>query len=67
MKVKKLRQKTLNIQNFLFEYSFPEEKLKRAAQEEGMKDIFQHGVEKVGEGITTLEEVLRVTVLEKAA
>jgi len=45
----------------------PEDKLKKAAQDEGMKDIFQHGAEKVGEGITTLEEVLRVTVLEKAA
>ncbi len=41
--------------------------IKRAAQAEGMKDIFQAGLEKVNEGITSLEEVLRVTVLEKSA
>lgn len=45
----------------------PEEKMKKVSQDEGMKDIFQHGVDKVSRGITTLEEVLRVTVLEKAA
>ena len=43
-----------------------EDKLKKVAQEEGMKTIFQHGLEKVNQGITTIEEVLRVTVLEKA-
>ncbi len=42
-----------------------EDKLKKAAQEEGMKTIFEHGLEKVSKGITTMEEVLRVTVLEK--
>ena len=42
-----------------------EDKLKKAAQEEGMKTIFQHGIEKVNLGITTMEEVLRATVLEK--
>ncbi|MDD3906164.1 MAG: GspE/PulE family protein [Candidatus Omnitrophica bacterium] len=42
-----------------------EEKLKALAQEQGMKTIFQHGMEKVNKGITTIEEVLRVTVLEK--
>ncbi|MDO8525301.1 MAG: ATPase, T2SS/T4P/T4SS family [Candidatus Omnitrophota bacterium] len=43
-----------------------EDKLKKAAQEEGMKTIFEHGLEKVNRGLTTIEEVLRVTVLEKA-
>jgi type IV pilus assembly protein PilB len=41
--------------------------IKAAAQSEGMKDIFQSGLEKINEGITSLEEVLRVTVLEKSA
>lgn len=41
--------------------------IKKTAQAEGMKDVFQAGLEKVNEGVTTLEEVLRVTVLEKAA
>ena len=39
--------------------------IKKVAQAEGMKDIFQSGIEKISQGITTLEEVLRVTVLEK--
>lgn len=43
-----------------------EEALRKAAREEGMKNIFQCGLEKVKEGLTTIEEVLRVTVLEKA-
>jgi type IV pilus assembly protein PilB len=41
--------------------------IKIAAQAEGMKDIFQAGLEKINEGVTSLEEVLRVTVLEKSA
>jgi type IV pilus assembly protein PilB len=41
--------------------------IKKAAQDEGMKDIFQVGIEKINEGVTSLEEVLRVTVLEKSA
>ena len=41
--------------------------LKKLAKEEGMKTIFEHGIEKVNEGITTIEEVLRVTVLEKTS
>ena len=44
-----------------------EAQLKKAAQEEGMKDILEHGFEKVNEGLTTIEEVLRVTVLEKSS
>ncbi|MCX5667343.1 MAG: ATPase, T2SS/T4P/T4SS family [Candidatus Omnitrophica bacterium] len=40
--------------------------IKMAAQAEGMKDIFQAGIEKINEGVTSLEEVLRVTVLEKS-
>lgn len=39
--------------------------VKKAAQAEGMKDIFQAGIEKASKGLTTLDEVLRVTVLEK--
>jgi type IV pilus assembly protein PilB len=39
--------------------------VKRAAQSEGMKDIFQAGIEKASKGLTTLDEILRVTVLEK--
>ena len=42
-----------------------EDKIKKAAQEDGMKTIFQHGIEKVNLGVTTIEEVLRATVLEK--
>lgn len=40
--------------------------IKKIAQQEGMKDIYQAGLEKTGQGITSLEEVLRVTVLEKS-
>ncbi|MBI5124228.1 MAG: Flp pilus assembly complex ATPase component TadA [Candidatus Omnitrophica bacterium] len=40
--------------------------IKKIAQEEGMKDIYQAGLEKINQGITSLEEVLRVTVLEKS-
>ena len=43
-----------------------EEELKKIAREEGMLTVFQHGIEKVNEGITTIEEILRVTVLEKS-
>ena len=43
-----------------------EDNLKKVAQEEGMKTIFQHGIEKVNLGITTMEEVLKATVLEKS-
>ncbi len=57
---------TKNIKGLILEGA-PEDKLKKAAQAEGMKTIFQHGIEKVNDGSTTLEEVLRVTVLEKAA
>ena len=55
---------TKRIKDLIIE-SAPEDKLKKAAQEEGMKTIFQHGLEKVNRGMTTIEEVLRVTVLEK--
>ncbi len=56
---------TKKIKDLILE-SASEDKLKKCAQEEGMKTIFQHGLKKVDQGITTLEEVLRVTVLEKA-
>ena len=55
---------TNKIKQLILEGS-PEDKLRKAAQAEGMKTIFEHGLEKVNEGITTIEEVLRVTVLEK--
>ena len=41
--------------------------IKKVAQAAGMKDIFRSGLEKASRGMTTLDEVLRVTVLEKAA
>jgi type IV pilus assembly protein PilB len=34
----------------------------QAAQIDGMKTIYQSGLEKVKQGITTIEEVNRVTV-----
>lgn len=44
-----------------------EETLKEIAYKEGTKNIFQQGIEKVAAGATTIEEVLRVTVLEKSS
>lgn len=55
---------TKRIKDLIIEGS-TEDKLKEAAQEEGMKTIFQHGIEKINLGITTIEEVLKATVLEK--
>lgn len=49
----------------IVEGNVKEEELRKVAQQAGMKTIFQHGLEKVNQGITTMEEVLRVTVLEK--
>jgi type II secretory ATPase GspE/PulE/Tfp pilus assembly ATPase PilB-like protein len=40
--------------------------VKKIAQAEGMIDILHAGIEKVNGGVTTLDEVLRVTVLEKS-
>jgi len=40
----------------------PESEVKRIAMEEGMKTIFQCGMEKVNQGVTSLDEVLGVTV-----
>jgi type IV pilus assembly protein PilB len=57
---------TKKIKDLILE-SASEDKLKKAAQEEGMKTIFQQGLEKVNSGFTTIEEILRVTVLEKAS
>jgi type IV pilus assembly protein PilB len=37
------------------------------ARKEGMTGMLEDGLEKVGRGITTLEEVLRIAVLEKVA
>lgn len=55
---------TKNVKDLIIE-SAGEDKLRKAAMEDGMKTIFQHGIEKVNLGITTMEEVLRATVLEK--
>jgi type IV pilus assembly protein PilB len=38
--------------------------LKRTAAQEGMKTLRQSGLTKVAEGVTTLEEVLRVTMAD---
>lgn len=38
-----------------------EEAIAKVAREEGMTSLFQDGLAKVAEGITTLEEILRVT------
>ena len=38
----------------------PTEQLRRAALNEGMKTLYQDGITKVLEGVTTLEEVVRV-------
>jgi type IV pilus assembly protein PilB len=42
----------------------PTAELRRAAQSEGMKTLRQAGLSKALEGVTTVEEVLRVTVSE---
>jgi type II secretory ATPase GspE/PulE/Tfp pilus assembly ATPase PilB-like protein len=55
---------TKKIKDMILENT-PEDRLKKAAQENGMKSIFEYGLEKVNQGMTTIEEVLRVTVLEK--
>jgi type IV pilus assembly protein PilB len=38
--------------------------IKRAAVREGMKTLRMSGVTKVGEGVTTIEEILRVTMAD---
>ncbi len=40
---------------------YDETKLRRAAQENGMRPMRTHGIRKASQGITTLDEVLRVT------
>ena len=42
-----------------------ESDLKKAAIKFGMKNLFQSGLEKVNNGITTIEEVLKVIFIEK--
>jgi type IV pilus assembly protein PilB len=42
----------------------PATEIKKKAVEQGMKTLLQDGLEKVRSGITTLEEVLRVTEIE---
>ena len=43
-----------------------EKELKKAAMRFGMKTLLQSGLEKVDKGITSVEEVLKVTFIEKA-
>lgn len=43
-----------------------ESELKKVALKLGMKDLLASGLEKVNEGITTIEEALKVTFIEKA-
>jgi type IV pilus assembly protein PilB len=43
-----------------------ENELKKEALKHGMKTLLQSGLEKVDKGITTVEEVLKVTFIEKA-
>jgi type II secretory ATPase GspE/PulE/Tfp pilus assembly ATPase PilB-like protein len=38
--------------------------LRQAAQAQGMKTLRQAGLQKVIEGITTIDEIVRVTVAE---
>ncbi|MFH0925142.1 MAG: ATPase, T2SS/T4P/T4SS family [bacterium] len=38
--------------------------VKKKAQELGMKTLLEYGLEKINEGVTTVEEVLRVTEIE---
>jgi len=40
----------------------PANELKRAAIQSGMRTLRQSGIAKIRQGITTIEEVLRVTV-----
>lgn len=40
----------------------PANEIKRAAMQAGMKTLRQSGIAKIKQGITTIEEVLRVTV-----
>ncbi len=54
-----------NIRNMVIEGA-PSNKIKQAAIEEGMQTLRSAGIEKVLEGITTIEEVLSVTVSDTA-
>ncbi len=44
----------------------PTSEIRRVAAEEGMKTLFQDGLQKVLKGMTTLEELFRVAKLEEA-
>jgi len=55
-----------NVKRLILSEGITDAVIKKEAQAEGMKDFLQVGVEKIGAGITTLDEVLRVTVLEKS-
>ena len=52
---------TPNIKSLIMEGA-QEYKIREAARREGMKTLRENGIQKVLEGLTTLEEILRVTV-----
>lgn len=49
-----------NIQDLIMQRATAET-IKQAAVEEGMRTMFEDGIEKVLEGVTTIEEIIRVT------
>lgn len=42
------------------------QELRKAARETGMKTLFENGLKKVEQGITSLEEALSVVMIEEA-
>ena len=54
---------TKNIRRLITEKS-DSDIISQAAKEEGMKSMLEDGLEKVSQGITTIEEVIRVTKVE---
>ena len=43
----------------------PEEQIREAARAQGMQNLFQDGLKKAKKGITTIEEVIRLTKEEE--
>ncbi|MFC1576299.1 GspE/PulE family protein [Candidatus Omnitrophota bacterium] len=43
----------------------PEKELRQVSEKYGRKDLFRSGLEKVDKGLTTIEEVLKVSFIEK--
>ena len=57
---------TTKIKQMILDEGVTDFKIKKEARAEGMKDVLMVGIEKAGEGLTSLDEVLKATVLEKA-